>query len=46
MVDRGLDRMPKGHKYEKRKEERCVTTLPELIIKTYNVVLTFESVQN
>ena len=27
MVDRGLDRMPKGHKYEKRKEERCVTIL-------------------
>lgn len=22
MVDRGLDRLPKGHKYEKRKEER------------------------
>ena len=27
MVDRGLDRMPKGHKYEKRKEERCVRIL-------------------
>ena len=27
MVDRGLDRMPKGHKYERRKEERCVRIL-------------------
>lgn len=26
MVDRGLDRLPKGHKYEKRKEERSVDT--------------------
>ena len=24
MVDRGLDRLPKGHKYEKQKEERLV----------------------